>query len=144
VLVGGEGDDVLTGASGANNGRGDIDVLFGGLGRDKFVIGSAYNDGNNITDGDAINFFNGIDGTGDFARILDFRVNEDVIELSGPRSSYVLKPINNSLRGGSAAQDMGIFRKNGPTLFQPDELVAIVQDAPVGLNLAAAGQFRFV
>lgn len=144
ILNGGAGNDRLVGAGGLNNGRGEIDTLIGGTGRDTFVIGSAYDDGNNLADGDPGNFFNGIDGTGDFARILDFRVGEDLIQLSGSRSSYVLKPIDNSLRGGSAAQDVGIFRKNGPTLFQPDELVAIVQDAPSGLNLANTLQFRFV
>jgi Ca2+-binding RTX toxin-like protein len=143
VLNGGSGNDRLVGAGGLNNGRGEIDILIGGAGRDTFVIGSAYDDGNNLADGEAGNFFNGIDGTGDFARILDFRINEDVIQLSGPRSSYVLKALPNSLQGGSSIRDVGIFRKNGPTLFQPDELVAIVQDAPGGLNLANTAQFRF-
>lgn len=144
TLLGAGGNDTLVGA--ANLGRGEIDLLVGGAGRDTFVVGVRgqvlYDDGNNITDGDARNFFDGIDGTGDFARIVDFRSTEDVIQLSGRANQYVLKPINNSLRGGSARQDIGIFRKNGPTLFQPDELVAIVQDTPA-LNLGSP-QFRFV
>lgn len=140
TLIGGGGNDVLTGAS--NSGRGEIDFLIGGAGADRFVVDTLYNDGNNITDGDARNFFDGIDGTGDFARIIDFKSGEDVIQLAGRASQYVLKPINNSLRGGSAVQDIGIFLKNGPTLFQPDELLAIVQDSPA-LNLNST-QFRFV
>jgi Ca2+-binding RTX toxin-like protein len=137
-LVGDGGDDRLTGAGGTNNGRGEIDVLVGGTGRDVFVIGSAYDDGNNLADGD---MGAGSDGGGDFARIIDFKIGEDLIELKSG-IQYVLKPINGSLAGGSAAQDIGIFRKNGPTLVHPDELVAIVQDAPSGLNLSNTLQFR--
>jgi Ca2+-binding RTX toxin-like protein len=140
ILAGGNGDDELNGAGGSNNGRGDVDVLTGGAGRDRFIIGSAYDDGNNGFDGQ---LGAGSDGTGDFARITDFTSGEDVIQLS--RSiTYVLKPINSSLAGGSTAQDIGIFQKKGPTLFEPDELVAIVQDAPTGLNLSNSSQFRFV
>ncbi|MBI4779872.1 MAG: hypothetical protein HY785_00970 [Oscillatoriophycideae cyanobacterium NC_groundwater_1537_Pr4_S-0.65um_50_18] len=149
TVVGNSGNDTLTGASTSfqgNLGRGEIDLLVGGAGRDRFVVGirgrALYDDGNNITDGDARNFFDGNDGTGDFARIVDFRSGEDVIQLAGRASQYVLKPINNSLKGGSASQDIGIFLKNGPTLFQPDELLAIVQDSPA-LNLNSA-QFSFV
>ncbi|MBW4661729.1 MAG: hypothetical protein KME15_23920 [Drouetiella hepatica Uher 2000/2452] len=149
TLIGSGGNDILTGVSSSfqgNLGRGEIDLLVGGAGADRFVVGiqgrALYNDGNIITDGDARNFFDGIDGTGDFARITDFKSGEDVIQLAGRASQYVLKPINNSLRGGSAVQDIGIFLKNGPTLFQPDELLAIVQDSSA-LNLNST-QFRFV
>ncbi|HEY9643409.1 MAG TPA: calcium-binding protein [Coleofasciculaceae cyanobacterium] len=149
TLAGGGGSDTLTGVDTnfqGNLGRGEIDILVGGAGADRFVVGIngkvLYDDGNNLADGDARNFFDGIDGTGDFARIVDFKRSEDVIQLAGSANQYVLKPINNSLRGGTAQQDIGIFRKNGPTLFQPDELLAIVQDAP-SLNLNSA-QFSFV
>lgn len=83
----------------------------------------------------------GIDGLSDFARITDFKVGEDIIQLGGSRSSYELKPITNSLRGGSAAQDMGVFKKTG--FAQPLELIAIVQDAPSNLNINDTTQFRF-
>lgn len=144
TLLGGIGDDVLVGTSTVNGGHREIDTLVGGAGRDTFVIDNFYNDGNNISDGDASNFFNGIDGTADFARIIDFRIGEDLIRLGGSASNYVLKQIEGSLRGGSSTPDIGIFRKNGPTLFQPDELVAIVQDVSGGLNLNNSTQFRFV
>ena len=142
VLSGGNGNDRIQGAESSNRGRGEIDVLLGGTGRDTFVLDNFYNDGNIIADGDPLNFFNGFDGTGDFARILDFKVGEDLIQLSGSRSNYELKPITNSLQGGSGAiQDVGIFKKG---IFEPLELIAIVQDAPSGLNINDTNQFRFI
>jgi Ca2+-binding RTX toxin-like protein len=140
VIVGGNGNDLIKGAESGNLGRGEIDVLVGGAGRDTFVLDNFYDDGNIIADGDALNFFNGIDGTGDFARIIDFRIGDDLIQLSGPRNSYELKPITNSLQGGSVAQDIGVFKKG---FLQPLELIAIVQDAPSGLNINNSAQFKF-
>ncbi|MBD2667188.1 hemolysin-type calcium-binding repeat protein [Richelia sinica FACHB-800] len=141
ILAGGFGNDLLTGATGTNLGRGEIDVLVGGAGRDTFVLNNFYDDGNIIADGDAINFFNGIDGTGDFARIIDFKAGEDIIRLSGSRSNYQLKAITNSLQGGSSTQDIGIFKNTG--FLQPLELIGIVQDAPGILNLNNTTQFTF-
>jgi Ca2+-binding RTX toxin-like protein len=141
LLFGRDGNDRIIGAESSNRGRGEIDVLIGGTGRDTFVLSNFYDDGNIIPDGDAINFFNGIDGTGDFARIPDFIVGEDVIQLAGPRSSYQLKPITNSLQGGRPTPDMGIFKNTG--FAQSLELIAIVQDAPSGLNLNDTRQFIF-
>jgi hypothetical protein len=149
VLVGGVGNDRLTGVDSTSPiaGRGEIDFLVGNAGRDRFHLGQAgrvfYDDGNNITDGAPANFFNGIDGTGDFARVIGFRSGEDVIQLAGRASDYVLKAVSSPLAGGSGVQDIGIFRKNGPTLFQPDELIAVVQDVGGVLNLNNSGQFQF-
>jgi Ca2+-binding RTX toxin-like protein len=142
VISGGGGNDRIKGAESANLGRGEIDVLIGGPGVDTFVLDNFYDDGNILADGDAANFFNGIDGTGDFARIRDFKIGDDRIQLSGPRTNYELKPITNSLQGGSTAQDMGIFKKTG--FAQPLELIAIVQDAPSNLNINDANQFRVI
>jgi Ca2+-binding RTX toxin-like protein len=141
IISGGFGNDRIIGAESGNLGRGEIDTLTGGPGQDTFVLNNFYDDGNAFIDGDVINFWQGIDGTGDFARILDFIVGEDVIQLSGPRSSYQLKPIINSLQGGRATQDLGIFKNTG--FAQPLELIAIVQDAPSGLNLNNTTQFTF-
>jgi Ca2+-binding RTX toxin-like protein len=142
IIFGGFGNDRIIGAESTNLGRGEIDTLTGGAGRDTFVLNNFYDDGNNLIDGDVINFFNGIDGTGDFARILDFQVGEDAIQLAGPRSSYQLKPITNSLQGGRPTQDLGIFKNTG--FAQPLELIAIVQDAPSGLNINDSTQFKFI
>jgi Ca2+-binding RTX toxin-like protein len=142
IIFGGFGNDRIQGAESTNLGRGEIDVLIGGGGRDTFVLDNFYDDGNIFFDGDVTNFFNNIDGTGDFARILDFQVGEDLIQLSGSRSSYQLKPITNSLQGGRADRDMGVFKNTG--FAQPLELIAIVQDAPSGLNINDAAQFKFI
>jgi Ca2+-binding RTX toxin-like protein len=110
TISGGNGNDLIKGAESSNLGRGEIDTLIGGAGQDTFVLDNFYNDGSPFTD-----------GRGDFARILDFKVGEDLIQLSGPRSNYELRPIANSLQGGSAAQDMGIFKKG--FFFEPVELI---------------------
>ncbi|MBD2676716.1 MULTISPECIES: calcium-binding protein [Nostoc] len=139
-LAGGFGDDTLTGATRSNLGRGEVDVLIGGGGRDTFVLDNFYDDGNLVTDGDLRNLGDGIDGTGDFARIIGF--SDDLIRLSGPRSNYELKTISNSLAQGSSTPDVGIFKKTG--FLQPLELIAIVQDAPGTLNLNDTVQFSFI
>jgi Ca2+-binding RTX toxin-like protein len=132
-ISGRDGNDIIKGAESTNLGRGEIDILTGEAGQDTFVLDNFYDDGNIFTD-----------GTGDFARISDFKVGEDLIQLSGPRSNYQLKPITNSLQSGSAAiQDMGIFKNNKPGSIGPLELIAIVQDAPSGLNLNDTRQFIF-
>ncbi|MGL5059238.1 MAG: calcium-binding protein [Microcoleus sp.] len=141
VIFGGNGNDLIKGAESSNLGRGEIDLLTGSSGRDTFVLDNFYDDGNILIDGDVMNIWNNIDGTGDFARITDFKVGEDLIQLSGSRSNYELKLIANSLQGGSAARDMGVFKKGG--FLEPLELIAIVQDAPSGLNLNDAAQFKF-
>ncbi|MBD2249937.1 calcium-binding protein [Nostoc parmelioides] len=128
-LAGGFGDDTLTGATRSNLGRGEVDVLIGGAGRDTFVLNNFYDDGNLFAD-----------GTGDFARIIDF--SDDLIRLSGPRSNYELKTITNSLAQGSSTPDVGIFKNTG--FLQPLELIAIVQDAPGTLNLSNIAQFSFI
>ena len=79
TLIGGDGNDRLAGvpASGSTAvtlGRGQIDVLTGGLGADPFVLGDArgvfYDDrtNNNL-------------GSADYARITDFRSGEDKLQL---------------------------------------------------------------
>ncbi|MDZ8105747.1 MAG: calcium-binding protein [Nostoc sp. DedQUE12a] len=139
-LAGGVGNDTLEGARISNLGRGEVDVLIGGAGRDTFVLNNFYDDGNNLTDGDIRNLGDGIDGTGDFARIIGF--SDDLIRLSGPRSNYELKTISNSLAQGSSTPDVGIFKKTGS--LHPLELIGIVQDAPTTLNLDNITQFSFI
>jgi Ca2+-binding RTX toxin-like protein len=146
VLSGGNGSDRITGAE-RGGGRGEIDVLIGGAGADTFVLGQLgqtnYDDGNGVLDKfeDLFNGNSGIDGLSDFARITDFRIGEDVIQLGGSRSSYQLRPVPGSLQRGSAAQDVGIFKNTG--FAQPLELIGIVQDAPSGLNINNTTQFTF-
>ena len=79
TLIGGDGNDRLAGvqASGSTAaalGRGQIDVLTGGLGADTFVLGDArgvfYDDRSNNNLGSA-----------DYASITDFRSGEDKLQL---------------------------------------------------------------
>lgn len=155
LLEGGAGNDFLVGRLGSDRlvgvnlgggpspGRGEQDTLFGGAGPDRFILGDRggvsgsgrvfYDDGNN-----------GSDGVSDFAVIGDFAAG-DTIQLVGVASDYAIQNVGGSLSRGSATQDVGIFRKNGPTVFQPDELIAVVQDVGSGtLNLNNRGQFTFV
>jgi Ca2+-binding RTX toxin-like protein len=144
-LFGRDGNDRIQGAE-IGGGKGEIDFLVGGAGRDTFVLGqsgqTSYDDRDGLLD-NFVDFFNGnigIDGLSDFGRILDFKVGEDVIQLGGSRSDYELRSVPGSLQSGSAAiQDIGIFKK-GPA--QPMELIGILQDAPSGLNINDANQFR--
>jgi Ca2+-binding RTX toxin-like protein len=65
------GDDTLTGTSAA--GSGEIDTLTGGTGADLFVLGNSANV-----------FYNNLPGTGDYASIRDFSVEQgDQLQLSG-------------------------------------------------------------
>ena len=77
-LFGDEGDDVLDGTDGVNLGYREKDVLSGGSGRDKFILGRAGSD---------YYLFDGDDG---FATITDFEVGVDVLQLEGSsRNSYI-------------------------------------------------------
>jgi Ca2+-binding RTX toxin-like protein len=146
VLSGGNGSDRITGAE-IGGGQNEIDLLIGNAGADTFVLGelgkTSYDDRNGLLD-KFEDFFNGnigIDGLSDFARIIDFKIGEDIIQVGGLRSDYELRSVPNSLQAGSAAiQDVGVFKK-GP--LQPLELIAIVQDAPSGLNINNTTQFKF-
>ena len=84
-LIGGKGEDILTGVdpSVLSPGLGEMDTLTGGAGKDRFILGDAakfyYNDGLNASA-----------GTGDYAKIVDFDSKQDVIQLRGAASNYVL------------------------------------------------------
>ena len=78
-LSGAEGDDFLLGAKWSSKGAGEVDIMEGGQGRDRFILGdraSAY-----YTQGGA---------NQDFAIILDFEVGIDRIRLHGSADDYVL------------------------------------------------------
>jgi Ca2+-binding RTX toxin-like protein len=96
VLVGGEGDDFMVGGGGndtltslqatdylsgtdeAHAGANERDILIGGLENDRFVLG------------DAQQAYYVANGTEDFAGILDFQAQVDVIVLHGAAESYTL------------------------------------------------------
>ncbi|MGK7913437.1 MAG: matrixin family metalloprotease [Synechococcus sp.] len=129
-LFGGPGSDTLDGGAGNDrlvgtwNGRGEKDVMRGGWGKDRFMLGnkgrSFYDDGKSSTT-----------GTNDFAHVRDFnRSQGDVIQLSG----------NFKYRLGSVPQGA----PNGRGLFidkpggQRDELIAVINGlGNQGLNSSA-------
>ncbi len=118
----GAGSDRLSGVArnAVNPGVGEIDSLNGGAGGDIYIIGNAlttfYDDGNSSTP-----------GITDYARIVGFNPNEDIIQLTGPKNNYILgtSPISNLT--GTAIY---INKPSG----EPDELIAIVEGI-TGLDL---------
>lgn len=83
ILNGGQGRDTLIGVnpSSANPGWGEVDQLIGGIGQDRFVLGSATNV-----------YYMG-NGEADFAVIRDFTFSAsggDVIQIKGRPSDYTL------------------------------------------------------
>jgi hypothetical protein len=112
---------------GDSTGRNSVDVLMGGTGRDRFWLGDAtmvfYDDGQPNQP-----------GLRDYALIKDFRPGEDMIQLHGSRSQYLLgaSPIRR-------IQGTGLFLdtdRNG-VLNRQDELIGIVEGTQ-RLNLGAS------
>ena len=84
-LDGGDGNDTLTGGSGDNflDGGDGNDVLTDSSGRDTFTGGSG-------KDRFILDVANSYRLTADYATIRDFNINDDVIQLSGTASNYVI------------------------------------------------------
>ena len=81
-LFGGEGDDTLDGTDGVSAGRAEIDILSGGSGRDRFILGNEstfyYLSDNGLSDG----------SNQDYATITDFELGVDVVQLHGSEYEY--------------------------------------------------------
>ncbi|HEY9691428.1 MAG TPA: FG-GAP-like repeat-containing protein [Oculatellaceae cyanobacterium] len=130
-LEGGSGNDTLSGYNPSSFGVGEIDTLTGGLGSDRFIVGSNYNDGDSSTK-----------GINDYVLIKDFKVSQDVVELAN-NLTYFLGSSPSGVVGGTS-----IFIDNDGTagMSRADELVAVLQ----GVNLvkgqisAATPGFNFV
>jgi Ca2+-binding RTX toxin-like protein len=102
TLLGDEGNDTLIGVDSANAafgfGKGEIDNMTGGAGKDRFLLGQQgqrfYDDGNAFDT-----------GRSDYGLIKDFESNgTDKIQLSGNANQYVLREV-----GGDLPQGVGIF-----------------------------------
>jgi Ca2+-binding RTX toxin-like protein len=140
-LDGGAGSDTLIGCDGSDRqlparpaGRGEIDVLTGGLGNDTFRLGSStsllgtspplnvvsrfYDDGNSADP-----------GRSDYALITDFTPGQDRLELLGAAASYSLAP-----SGLSQVSGIGLWIEQGAT----DELIAILRSDNPKITLTAA------
>ena len=135
----GDGDDVITGGMGndtinvrngndiligvnpnsSNPGRGEVDSLTGELGRDRFILGDfnwiGYDDGDST-----------LAGNNDYAQITDFNPTDDIIQLWGTSSNYLLTV--------SGTDTKLYLDKPGS---EPDELIAILQNR-TGLSLTAS------
>ncbi|NCQ79423.1 MAG: hypothetical protein GPI99_15230 [Microcystis aeruginosa W13-15] len=114
-IDGGENDDILTGVNPQSTtpGKGEIDTFIGGTGRDKFIIGDktwiGYDDGNTASAGDK-----------DYALITDFNPTDDIIQLKGSSSDYLLTV--------SGSNTNLYINKPGS---EPDELISIIQNQKI-------------
>jgi len=115
VMYGGLGNDTLTGTAVGSTGIGEIDVLLSGGGSDVLVLGDStgafYDDGNATTA-----------GTEDYAIIADFNVQQDVIQLNGVASEYVLADVTETL----GVAGTGIFYNPSGIPTDTAELVGVV------------------
>jgi Ca2+-binding RTX toxin-like protein len=118
-LIGKSGNDILVGID-LNAGRfgaEEVDILEGGAGRDRFVLGDRgrvfYDDGNPRT-GNARNY----------ALIVDFFRPADRLQLEGVPTDYTVQAA--PFRVGSSRSDFAIYIDKPGS--RRDELIAIVQD----------------
>ncbi|GBE75135.1 hypothetical protein myaer87_23620 [Microcystis aeruginosa NIES-87] len=133
-LYGGDGNDTLNGEAGndelyggnnndtlqgTNNGIGEQDYLEGGTGSDRFILADTtktfYDDGNSTLPGD-----------NDYATIADFNTTDDIIQLRGSSSNYLL-----SVDGSNTKL---YINKPGS---EPDELIAVINNQ-TALSLTAS------
>ncbi|MBS9390989.1 MAG: cadherin domain-containing protein [Dolichospermum sp. WA123] len=120
-VFGEEGNDTLIGvnSTSATPGKGEVDVLTGGAGSDRFILGDfnwiGYDDG-----------LSNSAGTNDYAQITDFNTSEgDIIQLKGVSTDYLLAV--------SGADTQILINKPGT---EPDELIGIIKNQ-TGLSLTA-------
>jgi Ca2+-binding RTX toxin-like protein len=121
-LNGGSGNDTLTGCFyGSYGGHGEIDTIAGGAGNDIFQLG--WSSGRFYDDGNTANV-----GRTDYVLITDFTVGQDKIQLDGSASGYYL-----AASGVAGVSGTGLYAEQGAT----DELIAILRSAnSTALNAA--------
>lgn len=144
-LIGGDGDDKLNGVvapiafSTAPDSKGQIDTLTGGAGVDNFLLDAAsysktskiasyvlYDDENTTTA-----------GTNDYALITDFNSSQDVIQLKGTATNYILGSSPSGLPTGAS---IFLDKPNA----EPDELIGIVQAVNSSSLSLTASYFSYV
>ncbi|MFM6434989.1 MAG: hypothetical protein ACKPGW_07430, partial [Microcystis panniformis] len=130
ILIGGGGKDTLTGGAGNDSitgvnsqsitpGKGEIDNITGGIGRDTFILGDktwiGYDDGDTTSA-----------GNNDYALITDFNPTDDIIQIRGSSSDYLLTV--------SGSNTNLYINKPGT---EPDELIAVINNQ-TALSLTAS------
>ena len=78
AVLGGAGDDIVNGSNGTAMGSGEVDILTGNAGADRFILGAAGGIAN-------LYYSDGIAGDpvlGDYAVITDFTIGEDIVQLT--------------------------------------------------------------
>ncbi len=130
LLKGGKGNDTITGNAGndiiigvnnidTNPGNAEIDTLTGGADNDIFVLAANGKD------------FYATSGNGDYAKITDFSLTQDVIQLRGAATDYSVTS-NPTNIGGVTAPSTALYRGS--------ELIAVLQgvtSTSVNLNSTA-------
>jgi Ca2+-binding RTX toxin-like protein len=115
-LKGNNGNDILIGTY---DGSQERDTLEGGTGNDRFILADTtktfYDDGNSTLPGD-----------NDYATIADFNTTDDIIQLRGSSSNYLL-----SVDGSNTKL---YINKPGS---EPDELIAVINNQ-TALSLTAS------
>jgi Ca2+-binding RTX toxin-like protein len=121
-VIGGPGSDILIGVNSTqvNPGVGEVDLLEGKTGADIFVLGDAEGA-----------YYKG-QGKADYAKIIDFNLGEDLIQLHGSADNYKLVGADSSTKILYGEADS-----------EPNELIGIVKGVSSGIELSEAG-FRFV
>ncbi|MFK8184006.1 MAG: NF038122 family metalloprotease [Phormidesmis sp.] len=104
-LFGNEGDDILEGSDRFNLGRGERDVLSGGSGRDRFILGNE------------VAAYYSENGVQDYATLTDFDTNADTIQLHGSSGQYSQQQVDGNTQ-----------------LIYNGDLVAVLENIE-GLNL---------
>jgi Ca2+-binding RTX toxin-like protein len=121
-LVGGKGNDTIIGNAGndtiigidskdTNPGNAEIDTFTGGLDNDIFVLAANGKD------------FYATSGNGDYAKITDFSITQDVIQLRGAATDY---SVTATTIGGSLPAVGGVIPPN-TALYRGTELIAVLQ-----------------
>ncbi|MEO1620018.1 MAG: LamG-like jellyroll fold domain-containing protein, partial [Cyanobacteria bacterium J06632_3] len=115
VLYGELGDDVLDGSNARAKGAFELDILAGGHGADRFIVGNA----------DSAYYLS--NGNFDYALIKDFNAAEDTVQLHGSAADYTQQQQGN---------DTYLYYSNGNS-----ELVAILENTN---NINLSQGFSFV
>lgn len=118
-IIGGPGNDIVSGVSLTGSTSGQVDILIGSTGADTFILadsrGAFYNDG-----------IDGTLGTNDYALIQDFQSGVDKLQLLA--GNYFTTRVGSSLNIYWDRNANGRFET---ILSNSDELVAVIQNSSI-------------